>query len=66
MKYTAVNGDTWDSIAFKTYDDEFMCDEIRAANSRNYSDVLIFDGGEIIEVPEFLSPKQEIIKAPWS
>ncbi|MBQ9241647.1 MAG: tail protein X [Proteobacteria bacterium] len=66
MKYTAVHGDTWDSIAYKTYGDEFLCDEICKANARQYEGVVMFDGGEIVEVPESLSPKTEIIKAPWS
>lgn len=65
MKYTAVHGDTWDSIAYKTYGDEFLCDEICKSNAREYEDVVMFDGGEVVEVPETLSPKTEIIKAPW-
>lgn len=64
--YIAVNGDTWDSIAFKTIGDEFMCDKVAAANSRDYSDVVMFEGGERIVIPDILVKQSTIIKAPWS
>ena len=50
MKYTASFGDTWDTIAYKVCGDEFECDALRRAN-RPYSDVLIFDGGELLIIP---------------
>lgn len=50
MKYTATFGDTWDTIAYKVCGDEFECDALRRAN-RPYSDVLIFDGGELLIIP---------------
>ena len=50
MKYTASFGDTWDTVAYKVCDDEFECDALRRAN-RPYSDVLIFDGGELLIIP---------------
>ncbi len=50
MKYTASFGDTWDTVAYKVCSDEFECDALRRAN-RPYSDVLVFDGGELIIIP---------------
>lgn len=50
MKYTASFGDTWDTIAYKVCGDEFECDALRRAN-RPYSDVLVFDGGELLIIP---------------
>lgn len=50
MKYTASFGDTWDTVAYKVCGDEFECDALRRAN-RPYSDVLIFDGGELLIIP---------------
>ena len=50
MKYTASFGDTWDTIAYKVCGDEFECDALRRAN-RQYSDVLVFDGGESLIIP---------------
>lgn len=63
--YIATNGDTWDSIAFKVYGDEFMCDQLCAANSRKHEGVLMFDGGEQIDVPEVVTAQLNVIKAPW-
>lgn len=50
MKYTATFGDTWDTVAYKVCGDEFECDALRRAN-RPYSDVLVFDGGELLIIP---------------
>lgn len=50
MKYTATFGDTWDTVAYKVCGDEFECDAMRRAN-RPYSDVLVFDGGELLIIP---------------
>lgn len=50
MKYTASFGDTWDTVAYKVCGDEFECDALRRAN-RPYSDVLAFDGGELLIIP---------------
>ena len=50
MKYTASFGDTWDTVAYKVCGDEFECDALRRAN-RPYSDVLVFDGGELLVIP---------------
>lgn len=50
MKYTASFGDTWDTVAYKVCGDEFECDALRRAN-RQYSDVLVFDGGESLIIP---------------
>ncbi len=50
MKYTACFGDTWDTVAYKVCGDEFECDALRRAN-RQYSDVLVFDGGELLIIP---------------
>ena len=63
--YIAANGDTWDSIAFKVYGDEFLCDRLSAANARKYEGVLVFEGGEEIDVPEEVIEQRDVIKAPW-
>lgn len=63
--YIAVRGDTWDSIAFKVYGDEFFCDMLCAANSRTLEGVIMFEGGEAVEVPEVASSQLNAIKAPW-
>lgn len=64
--YTAVHGDTWDSIAYKVYGDEFLCDQLCKANSRHMSDIVMFEGGEKVTIPDSLAADSTIIKAPWS
>ena len=64
--YIAVHGDTWDSIAYKTVGDEFMCDQICAANSREHEGVVMFEGGETVIIPDVVAVQSMIIKAPWS
>lgn len=61
----AANGDTWDSIAYKYLGDEFQCDLVMEANARHYSDVLVFDGGERLQIPDEIVSVSNIIKAPW-
>ena len=57
MKYTASLGDTWDTVAHKVCGDEFECDALRRAN-RPYSDVLVFDGGELLIIPSDIGEMQ--------
>lgn len=64
--YIASRGDTWDSIAFKVYGDEFLCDDLCAANSRTLEGVIMFEGGEHVTIPDRLTVKTSVIKAPWS
>lgn len=64
--YICAQGDTWDSVAYKTVGDEFMCDKICAANSREHEGVVMFEGGEHVEIPDTLAVETTIIKAPWS
>ena len=64
--YTAVHGDTWDSIAYKTVGDEFLCDQICAANAREHEGVVMFDGSEKVTIPDIVVAQSTVIKAPWS
>lgn len=64
-QYIATNGDTWDSIAYKVYGDEFMCDQLCAANSRKHEDIVMFEGGEVVDIPETVTNPLSVIKAPW-
>ena len=63
--YIASNGDTWDSIAYKVYGDEFMCDQLCAANARTLEGVVMFEGGEQVAIPEEVTTQINVIKAPW-
>ena len=62
--YTASQGDTWSDIAYRYYGDGMAFTPIIRAN-RAYSDVLTFDGGELIHVPvQTAEPLMTVIE-PW-
>lgn len=49
-QYVTVQGDTWDSIAFKVFGDEAYMKELIEAN-QDYVDIFIFEGGILIDLP---------------
>lgn len=65
MKYQCSNGTTWDMAAFATVNDEFSMDEIIQENTYYYSDVITFEGGEVLEIPEIAAVSASTIAAPW-
>lgn len=64
-QYIAVNGDTWDSIAYKFYNDEFLFARLQQENQREYPDMIMFEGGEIVQIPDVLNAESKVYKAPW-
>lgn len=48
---TAEQGQTWDMIAKIYLGDEIFTKEVMLANC-DKSDIVIFDGGEILNIPE--------------
>ena len=62
--YTATDGESWDSIAYKLYKDEFKSTDIIAENPR-LSDIIIFKGGEKIKLPESVDDTTPQTLAPW-
>ena len=61
--YEAVAGDTWDSIAFEFYTDERKSSLLIQEN-REYADVLIFEGGELLYIP-VLEEETSGSTPPW-
>ena len=59
------NGATWDSIAFDAVGNEFQMDDIMAQNRRDHADVLIFEGGEQITIPDSSYQAAAIVEPPW-
>ena len=57
--------ETWDLPAFKKYGSEFMCDYVRSMNDYDYFDVVAFDGGEEIELPQQGVVTVATIAPPW-
>ena len=51
MIYTTVQGDTWDTIAYAVFGEEKYASDIMEENN-DLLDILVFDGGEIVSIPE--------------
>ena len=49
--YIAESGDTWDSISFKFYEDEFKVEFLINVN-RDLMHIFVFSGGERVKIPE--------------
>ena len=49
--YIAESGDTWDSISFKIYENEFKVELLMNAN-KGLMHILVFGGGERVKIPE--------------
>ena len=49
--YIAESGDTWDSISFKNYEDEFKVELLMNAN-KDLMHIFVFGGGERVKIPE--------------
>lgn len=64
IKHTAAAGETWDQIAFKYYTDEFQASALIKANKK-YKDVLIFEGGEVLTIPEQEEEAAPDTLPPW-
>lgn len=64
VNYTAKQGDMMDLIAQKMYGDCRLAGYVIEFN-RQYSDVLVFDGGENLKLPIVEAPETEETVAPW-
>ncbi len=54
--YTTIQGDMWDSIAYKLYGDEkYMCQLMQS--NLELLDIFIFGAGTTLNVPELESEK---------
>lgn len=61
--YTTVQGDMWDSIAYRVYGSEKHMDMLMRANME-LLDIFIFGAGVVLAVPE-LHAKEEADMPPW-
>lgn len=64
IEYIAQGGDTMDSIALAAYNEERMASTIIAANP-DLSDVLIFEGGELVQIPIVETVTTPDTLPPW-
>ena len=62
--YKAKTGETWDLIAYRLYGNEMAATDIIALNPR-LTDVIIFEGGEKLNLPEKVETTDTSTLAPW-
>lgn len=63
MEYTAVQGDTWDSISYRMYGSEYYISNLILINP-TYINTVVFEGGEVLYIPE-LSTQDTTVLPPW-
>lgn len=63
-EYTTVKGDTWDQLALDFYGEEKALGSLIAANPR-YSDVVVFDAGVVLTIPEESAVTLPETLPPW-
>lgn len=61
--YTTTQGDMWDLIAKRLYNDEASLNVLLEANQR-YADMVVFPAGVELVVPEYTAPVTSILP-PW-
>jgi phage tail protein X len=63
MIYTTVQGDTWDGISFKVYEQASLMTLLINANPE-YVSTVVFSGGVILTVPEKPADAADTLP-PW-
>ena len=63
--YTTNQGNTWDIIAKKHYDDEMQMHRLIAANPE-CKNVVIFGGGTELNIPKINENEINVTAPPWA
>ena len=61
--YTTIQGDTWDSIAYKVWGNEMYTDTLIKANLE-HKETYIFSAGVVLTLPEITLKVSESLP-PW-
>lgn len=61
--YTTTQGDMWDLIAKRLYNDEASLNVLLEANQQ-YADIVVFQAGIMLEVPAYIAPVTSMLP-PW-
>lgn len=62
--YYTIQGDMWDGIAKKLYDDESGVNALLEANQQ-YADIVVFPAGIILDVPDYEKSTPTNLLPPW-
>ncbi len=63
MKYTTIQGDTWDVIALKTTGSEMNMNKLIESNI-THRDTVIFGAGVVLDIPDIPTSVNELLP-PW-
>ena len=63
-KYTTVQGDMWDAIAYKIFGNELYMNELLEANE-TYRNTAIFPAGITLNIPDIKVIQSSKILPPW-
>lgn len=63
MTYTTIQGDKWDSIAYKVFGSAKHTDKLINANTK-YCDIYIFPSGIVLEIPNIDTTTTDDLP-PW-
>lgn len=61
--YTTTQGDMWDLIAKRLYNDKASLNVLLEANQR-YADMVVFPAGVELDAPEYTAPVTSMLP-PW-
>lgn len=61
--YTTIQGDMWDLIAKRLYNNEASLNVLLRANQQ-YADIVVFSAGIVLEVSEYTAPVTSMLP-PW-
>ena len=61
--YTTIQGDMWDTIAYKVYGSEVGMNALLEAN-QEYADVVVCPANIVVQVPEYTAPETSNLP-PW-
>ena len=64
--HIAAAGESFDSVAFNYYGDEFMADKLmKQKENLAYIDRVVFEGGEELKIPVYDDLESTETLAPW-
>lgn len=61
--YTTIQGDMWDTIAYKVYGSEAGMNTLLESNQQ-YANVVVFPANVVLKVPEYTAPQNSNLP-PW-
>ncbi|GIO09673.1 membrane protein [Brevibacillus reuszeri] len=61
--YTTIQGDMWDTVAYRVYGNEYLMTDLIDANPR-HRNIVVFPAGIQLSIPEIESPEPMTLP-PW-